>query len=203
LDEGVTLTISPNICVRIGIGLRHFVPAVFQTQAARLRLEIGELPAGHFVQVNLGCGRGQAGFEGGVMGPHRFPVVRDPADLGDIQAGVAISVPERLDKSPRQGCEVPPEKASIAASTASTPASQAASTVAPAMPLVSWVWKWIGRPTSCFSALDKDAGRGGFQQPRHVLQPQHMRTGGLQFLAHADIIARSYFDRAGSSRSPV
>ncbi len=40
---------------------------------------------------------------------------------------------------PRQGCEVPPEKASIAASTASTPASQAARIVAAPAPEVSWV----------------------------------------------------------------
>jgi hypothetical protein len=46
---------------------------------------------------------------------------------------------------PRQGCEVLPDSASIAASTASTPLSTAASTVAAEMPDVSWVWKWIGR----------------------------------------------------------
>ena len=54
---------------------------------------------------------------------------------------------------PRQGCEVLPEKLSIAASTASTPAREAARMLAAAMPLVSWVWKWIGRPTSSFSVL--------------------------------------------------
>ena len=50
-------------------------------------------------------------------------------------------------------------------------------------PLVSWVWKWIGRPTSSFSALISIARRGGLQQARHVLEPEHMRAGGLQLLA--------------------
>ena len=54
---------------------------------------------------------------------------------------------------PRQGCEVLPERLSIAASTASTPAREAARMLAAAMPLVSWVWKWIGRPTSSLSVL--------------------------------------------------
>ena len=53
---------------------------------------------------------------------------------------------------PRFGCDVPPLIESIAASTASHPASAAISTLAAAMPLVSWVWKWIGIDTSCFSA---------------------------------------------------
>jgi hypothetical protein len=53
---------------------------------------------------------------------------------------------------PRQGCEVPPEKASMAASIASTPASAAARIVAAPAPEVSWVWKWIGSPTSSRSA---------------------------------------------------
>ena len=54
---------------------------------------------------------------------------------------------------PRQGCEVLPEKLSIAASTASTPAREAARMLAAATPLVSWVWKWTGSPTSSFSVL--------------------------------------------------
>jgi hypothetical protein len=46
-----------------------------------------------------------------------------------------------------------PDRLSIAASTASTPARAAARMLPAAMPLVSWVWKWIGRPISYFSVL--------------------------------------------------
>jgi hypothetical protein len=42
---------------------------------------------------------------------------------------------------PKLGCEVSPDSESMAPSTASAPASMAASTLAAAMPLVSWVWK--------------------------------------------------------------
>ncbi len=80
---------------------------------------------------------------------------------------------------PRQGCEVQPEKASIAASTASTPASTAASTVAAEMPEVSWVWKWIGRSISSFSAVISTRGGGGLQQPGHVLDAEDVRARGL------------------------
>ena len=104
---------------------------------------------------------------------------------------------------PRQGCEVPPEKASIAASTASTPGSAAARTVAAAMPLVSWVWKWIGRPTSSFSALTSAQAAGGLQQPRHVLEAEHMRAGVAQLPAHGDVVLEVVLGPAGSKMSPV
>ncbi|MCY1230759.1 hypothetical protein D9M72_431850 [compost metagenome] len=66
---------------------------------------------------------------------------------------------------PRQGCEVLPESASIAASTTSTPVSTAASTVAAAMPEVSWVWKWIGKSVASRSALNNTRAAAGFNRP--------------------------------------
>ncbi len=56
-------------------------------------------------------------------------------------------------REPRFGWEVRPLMESMAPSTASAPASIAASTLAAEIPLVSCVWKWIGRPTSSFNAL--------------------------------------------------
>ena len=53
----------------------------------------------------------------------------------------------------------------IAASTASTPASTAARTVAAEMPDVSWVWKWIGRPVSSRNALNRTCAADGFNSP--------------------------------------
>ena len=89
---------------------------------------------------------------------------------------------------PRQGCEVRPDMASMAASTASTPASTAASTLAPAMPEVSWVWKWIGRPTSSLSALIRTRAAAGRSRPGHVLDAQDVAAGGLQLLGQPDIV---------------
>ncbi len=63
------------------------------------------------------------------------------------------------------GCEVRPLIESSAASNASTPACTAASTLAAAAPLVSWVWKWIGRPVSSRSALTSAAAARGLHTP--------------------------------------
>ncbi len=98
---------------------------------------------------------------------------------------------------PRQGCDVPPEKASIAASTASTPASQAARTVAAAAPEVSWVWKWIGRPSSCFSVLISSLAAAGFIRPGHVFQAEHMGAGGFQLLTAGDVVFQVIFGAGG------
>ena len=72
---------------------------------------------------------------------------------------------------PKVGWLVLPDSASIAQSTASTPASAAARIVAPPMPLVSWVWKWIGSPTSSFSALIRMRAAGGFSRPAMSFRP--------------------------------
>ena len=64
-----------------------------------------------------------------------------------------------------QGCEVSPEKASTAASAASTPASAAARIDAAVMPLVLCVWKWIGIATSSFSARTSAVAAAGFTSP--------------------------------------
>ena len=61
--------------VHIRISLGHIVPAILQTEGAGLRLEVGELPTGHFVQIHLGGGRLEPALEGRVMAAHGFPVV--------------------------------------------------------------------------------------------------------------------------------
>jgi hypothetical protein len=73
---------------------------------------------------------------------------------------------------PKVGCEVRPEKLSIAASTASAPAAAAASTLAAAAPPVSWVWKWIGRPVSAFSVLTRISAARGRHRPAMSLIPR-------------------------------
>jgi hypothetical protein len=171
LGRGRDLDDVAEHLVGIGIGLRHLVPALLQPQAAGLRLEVGELAAGHLVQVDLG-GRGlQAGLEGRILLAHAFPVV-EICRIAPMSRPVSRSVWRSASTmDPRQGCEVPPENASIAASTASTPASQAARMVAAAAPLVSWVWKWIGSPTSCFSALTRTRAAAGFSSPAMSFSP--------------------------------
>ena len=66
---------------------------------------------------------------------------------------------------PRQGWAVMPDMASIAASTASTPASMAASTVAALMPEVSWVCRCTGIPTSSRRAFTSTRAAAGLSRP--------------------------------------
>ena len=73
---------------------------------------------------------------------------------------------------PRQGWEVKPERLSIARSTASAPASTAASTLAAAIPDVSWVWKWTGSPVSSRSAATSSRADAGFSSPPMSLIPR-------------------------------
>ena len=98
---------------------------------------------------------------------------------------------------PRQGCEVRPDMASMAASTASTPASTAASTLAPAMPEVSWVWKWIGRPTSSLSALIRTRAAAGCSRPAMSLTPRMWQPARLELLGQADIVGQRVLGPVG------
>ena len=62
--------------------------------------------------------------------------------------------------------------APMAPSAASTPASAAARMLAAAMPLVSWVWKWIGMPISCFKAVTSLRAAAGLHRPPMSLRPR-------------------------------
>ena len=60
----------------------------------------------------------------------------------------------------------------MARSTASTPASTAVSTLAAAMPEVSWVWKWTGSPVSSFKAWTSSRAAAGLTSPAMSLMPR-------------------------------
>jgi hypothetical protein len=53
----------------------------------------------------------------------------------------------------------------MAASTASTPLSTAASTVAPKCPTYRGCGRWIGRSVASFSALNSAVAAAGFRSP--------------------------------------
>ena len=103
---------------------------------------------------------------------------RTPSQYSLIPRTASISMPvsrsvwRKLSTTdPRHGCDVPPENASIATSTASTPASAAAKIVAPDIPDVSCVWKCIGMPTSSFNALINIFAAAGFSNPAISFNP--------------------------------
>ena len=73
------------------------MPALFQTEAAGLRLEVGELATRHLVQVDLG-GRGlKTGFKGRILPANGFEVIADLADRLDVEPGIALGMAQRLD----------------------------------------------------------------------------------------------------------
>jgi hypothetical protein len=85
---------------------------------------------------------------------------------------------------PSVGCEVVPEKASIAASTASTPASAAARIVRGRRRGVMRV-EVDRQPTSSRSARISTRAAERLEEPRHVLEAQTWRPPASSSLAMA------------------
>ena len=65
----------------------------------------------------------------------------------------------------RLGCEVRPDIDATAPSATSSPTAADISTLAAWEPPMSWVWKWIGRPTSWRSVSTSFTAAYGLQSP--------------------------------------
>ena len=88
----------------------------------------------------------------------------------------------------RLGWLVPPLSGETAASTMSTPASAALSTVLALMPLVSCVWR-VDRDVNLLAQLPDQHLRGvGARQPGHVLDAQDVRAHVAQLAGHRDVV---------------
>ena len=174
--------------VHVGIGLGDLVPAFFETHGAGLRLEVGELAAGHFVQVDLGGGALHAAFKGGVMAAHGFPIVRDFTDGGDVEAGVAVVALQRLDHGADGGL----------AGVARKRVHRAIDGVDARL----GGGEDRGRGDACrvvgvevdgeagffLQRLHQRAGGGGFDEAAHVLEAQDMGAGFLKVFRHFDVV---------------
>ena len=86
------------------------------------------------------------------------------------------------------GWEVVPAIGADATSTASTPASTAASRVASWPPAVSWVCRCTGRSNRSRSADDQLGRRRRPQQPGHVLDRQDVRAGLDDLLGQPQVV---------------
>ena len=64
------------------------------------------------------------------------------------------------------------------------------------MPLVSCVWKWIGRPISSFSALHQRGGRPRPADAGHVLDAEDVHAGLLELLREVDVVLERVLARA-------
>ena len=89
--------------IDVVIGLRDLVPARFQPERARLLLQVGELPAGHLVKIDLGGRALQVALERGVLVANRLPVERNPADPARIEPAVPLAALQRLDDGTETG----------------------------------------------------------------------------------------------------
>ncbi len=138
--------------VDFGVGAGDFAPAVAEAHGVGLFAEVGVLAAGHFVFVNFsGAGAG-GGVERFVEGEDVFPVVGMSLRASRSRPGSCSEEARAAQTELRFGWEVEPDMEAMARSAMSTPARDAAMTEAALRPEVSWVWKWMGIPISCFRA---------------------------------------------------
>ncbi len=127
------------------------------------------------------------------MRPHVFPVVRDLADRMHIQPGVAVRAVQRLDqRAQRRLAGVARER--IHRRVDRIHPGLGGGKDAGAGDAGGVVGVEMDRQADLvLQRLHQRPGGGRLQQPRHVLQPQHMRAGGLQLLGHADIVFQVVF----------
>ena len=79
------------------------MPAGLEAERAGLFLEVGELAARHFMQIDFGCRPLQIAFEGGILVARRFPIKGDAADPFRIEARIALRTAQRLDDRAEAG----------------------------------------------------------------------------------------------------
>ena len=79
------------------------MPALFQPQRPRLGFQVGELPAGHLVQIDFRSGRRDARLEGRILAAHRLPIVRNLPHSAHVDAGVALGMFQSLDNRAEAG----------------------------------------------------------------------------------------------------
>ena len=116
--------------VRRGVHVLDLLELLTEAERDRLLAQVGQLPAGDLVAVDPTGGRRQAGLEGrvdrGGSPPSRAPGRTTAASDSPVSRAECSVAATRADSG---GCDVVPAIAAQAASTASTPASIAASRV--------------------------------------------------------------------------
>ena len=169
------------------------MPAVGKAERARLFLQVGELAAGHLVQIDLRRAGPHVGLEGGILHAHRFPVVGQPADRSDVEAGVALGVAQGLDDRSEVGLRghaghgVHGRIDCIDAGFAGGEdrgGRNAAGVVGVEMDR---------QPGLLLQRLDQDACGLGLDQPAHVFEAQNVSAGGGELAGDADIIVERVF----------
>ena len=193
LRRGSNLDDIAEHLVHVGIGLRDLVPAFLKTHGARLRLEVGELAAGHLVQIDLRGGGLHAGFERGVLAAHGLPVVRDFAHGGNVDAAGAWAMFQRLKDRPEGRLRGVPRECIHRRIHHVHPGRRSRENGRDrrAGGVMSMEMDWqIDR---ILQRREQHFGHGRGHHSGHVLDPQDMRAGGLQLLRHIDVIGDVVF----------
>ena len=167
----------PEDVVGGGVQVLDLLELLAQAERDRLLAQVGQLAAGDLVAVDAAGRRGQAGLERRVQAADRLPVGLEVAHRPQRQAGVAGRCAVAATSDDSDGWLVVPAMDALAASTASTPASMAASRVASWPPAVSWVCRCTGRSNRSRSAVDQRRRGRGAQQAGHVLDREDVRAG--------------------------
>ena len=174
--------------VRLGVGFGHLMPARFEPHAACLGLQVGELATGHLVQIDFRSRRLDAALEGGILVANTLPVVGDDADRTGIESRVALSVCQSFDNRTETGLRCAAGEGIHGRidriGTCFGRCQNARCRNAAGVMRV----EMNGQADFVFQCLHQTARCGRLQQTRHVLETQHMGTGGLQLPCHADIV---------------
>ena len=72
-----------------------FLPTVAESHAVGLFLEVGVLPARHFVEVNLSSAASGSGIKRFVVSQNFFPVIGKLVESFDVEARVSLVATHR------------------------------------------------------------------------------------------------------------
>ncbi len=188
-DDGVTLTMSPNISLTCGIGARHFVPAgVVDAERARLLAQVGVLAAGHAVHVHLGRAGTHVALERRVAVAHLLPVVGEHAQVVGVEPGFARPVAQRFDDRTevrlRREAAHRVERAVHGIAAGIDRREHAGGRDAAGVVRVE-----VHRQADLvLERLDQRVRRARLAQARHVLDAEDVRAGLLELLRHRDVV---------------
>ena len=169
------------------------MPALFETQALCLRLEVGELAARHFMQIDFRGGCREPAFECRILLAHLLPVVGHFTHRLDVDAGIALGMAQRLDDRTETGLRRTAGKRihrRVDTVDAGCTCRQNGGTRNAAGVMGVEVDRQAGLLLQC---PDQVIGSRRLQEPRHVLEAENVGPRSLQLAGHLHIVVEIVF----------
>ena len=169
------------------------MPARLEPERTRLLLEVGELTARHFVQIDLGSAGAEVGLEGEILRPNRLEVEGDLPDRGGIEPGVAVAATQGFDDrteiglrgQTRHGVDRRIDRVDAGFHRRQHRCRGDARGV---------MGMEMNRQVGFLAQRrEQDLGRRRFEEPGHILDADDMGAGPLQFAGQADIVVEVVF----------